>query len=211
MLDPAMHDVVQRDLARGKLWPAALVQLSPAYDRACTVADLVEQGVLRNHPEDGRVRAIIVYLMNALINAQAQAIERFFANASGRCPVRFARYTGQENDAEKKGFQENPPHILLTNYVMLELMLTRPDEFAFVDASAADLQFVVLDELHTYRERQGADVAMLMRRLRERCGNPNLISAPAPPSSAVSRLTTGDRLSPVWLRPSSAYRSVPIK
>jgi ATP-dependent helicase YprA (DUF1998 family) len=63
----------------------------------------------------------------------------------------------------------------LTNYVMLELMLTRPDEFAFVDASAANLQFVVLDELHTYRGRQGADVAMLMRRLRERCGNPNLI------------------------------------
>ncbi len=36
------------------------------------------------------------------------------------------------------------------------------------------LQFVVLDELHTYRGRQGADVAMLLRRLRERCGNPDL-------------------------------------
>jgi ATP-dependent helicase YprA (DUF1998 family) len=235
ILDPDIREFVRQELARGKLWPDALVQLSPAYDRSLTVAELVEQGVLhplcrdifqvggattsslhlyrhqkqaidmaaagrhyvvttgtgsgksltyiipivnhilRNRPEDGRVRAIIVYPMNALINSQAQAINRFFANASGRCPVRFARYTGQESDEEKKSIQENPPHILLTNYVMLELMLTRPDEFAFVDASAANLQFVVLDELHTYRGRQGADVAMLMRRLRERCGNPNLI------------------------------------
>ncbi|MFB2351140.1 DEAD/DEAH box helicase, partial [Priestia megaterium] len=30
------------------------------------------------------------------------------------------------------------------------------------------LQFLVLDELHTYRGRQGADVAMLVRRVRER-------------------------------------------
>src|SRR6185437_10236708 len=28
------------------------------------------------------------------------------------------------------------------------------------------------DELHTYRGRQGADVAMLVRRVRERCGAP---------------------------------------
>ncbi|MFV9504661.1 MAG: DEAD/DEAH box helicase [Oscillochloridaceae bacterium umkhey_bin13] len=129
--------------------------------------------VLRHHPEHGRVRAIIVYPMNALINSQAKALERFFGNMPG-CPVRFARYTGQERDAEKREIQQHPPHILLTNYVMLELMLTRPDEFTFVNAGAADLQFVVLDELHTYRGRQGADVAMLLRRLRERSGNPNL-------------------------------------
>jgi ATP-dependent helicase YprA (DUF1998 family) len=29
------------------------------------------------------------------------------------------------------------------------------------------LKFLVLDELHTYRGRQGADFAMLVRRLRE--------------------------------------------
>ena len=34
----------------------------------------------------------------------------------------------------------------------------------------------VLDELHTYRGRQGADVAMLMRRLRERSGNTKLLN-----------------------------------
>ena len=35
-------------------------------------------------------------------------------------------------------------------------------------AHAQGLRFLVLDELHTYRGRQGADVAMLIRRVRER-------------------------------------------
>ncbi len=49
---------------------------------------------------------------------------------------------------------------------MLELILSRPREKKLT-ASAADLQFLVLDELHTYRGRQGADVAFLLRRVRE--------------------------------------------
>lgn len=37
------------------------------------------------------------------------------------------------------------------------------------------LEFLVLDELHTYRGRQGADVAMLVRRLRQRLEADKLI------------------------------------
>ena len=69
----------------------------------------------------------------------------------------------------------NPPDILLTNYVMLELMLTRhfaPDPQLIEQAQG--LRFLVLDELHTYRGRQGADVAMLIRRVRDRM-NPGLL------------------------------------
>jgi hypothetical protein len=236
--DDAIREHVREALERGRLWPDALIQLSPAYAQDLTVADLAASGVvhprcaeifrapdrsgglqplrlyhhqrraidlasqhqhyivttgtgsgkslayiipivdhiLKSSPETGKVRAIIVYPMNALINSQEEAIRRFLGNLpEGERPVTFARYTGQESDARKAEIQQRPPHILLTNYVMLELMLTRPDEFAFVDASAAALQFVVLDELHTYRGRQGADVALLVRRLRERCGNPNLL------------------------------------
>ncbi len=54
-------------------------------------------------------------------------------------------------------------------------MLVRPREHPFVDRTTTGLQFLVLDELHTYRGRQGADVALLIRRLRKRCGNPNLL------------------------------------
>ena len=58
---------------------------------------------------------------------------------------------------------------------MLELMLVRPQERNFVDKTTSALQFLVFDELHTYRGRQGADVGLLIRRLRERCGNPALL------------------------------------
>jgi len=145
--------------------------------------------VLQHQPELGKVRAIIVYPMNALINSQLDALNRFAANLAGPCPVRFARYTGQESDAEKAAIRDDPPHILLTNYVMLELMLTRPDERVFVEAVRSALQFLVLDELHTYRGRQGADVALLVRRLRERCGNPQLqcIGTSATMASGESR------------------------
>jgi very-short-patch-repair endonuclease len=51
---------------------------------------------------------------------------------------------------------------------MLELILTRVYERRLVDR-ARGLHFLVLDELHTYRGRQGADVAMLVRRVRDIC------------------------------------------
>lgn len=57
--------------------------------------------------------------------------------------------------------------MLLTNYVMLELILTRPLERQLV-AQAQGLRFLVFDELHTYRGRQGADVALLIRRAQDR-------------------------------------------
>src|SRR5439155_15901683 len=91
----------------------------------------------------------------------------------GKGPVRFARYTGQERDEEKQRIIAEPPDILLTNYVMLELLLTRPYEKGLVRA-AKGLRFLVLDELHTYRGRQGADVAMLVRRARDAFEAPRL-------------------------------------
>ena len=119
--------------------------------------------VLREGSGKG-VRAIIVYPMNALANSQRNELEKFLGKTNPK--VSFARYTGQENRDEREKTLASPPDILLTNYVMLELMLTRPKERNNLISSAANLSFLVLDELHTYRGRQGADVAMLVRRLR---------------------------------------------
>ncbi|WSQ26052.1 protein kinase [Streptomyces sp. NBC_01230] len=118
-----------------------------------------------------RVRAIIVYPMNALANSQLKELEKYLRDGygEGREPVTFARYTGQEDDARRKEIRDNPPDILLTNYVMLELMLTRPADRASLIKMARGLEFLVFDELHTYRGRQGADVALLIRRVREAC------------------------------------------
>src|SRR5579863_9318335 len=55
---------------------------------------------------------------------------------------------------------------------MLELILTRSNERRLL--STPTLRFLVLDELHTYRGRQGADVALLVRRVRERLSPENL-------------------------------------
>ena len=131
--------------------------------------------VLRQ-PKVPGVKAIIVYPMNALANSQLGELEKFLVNGYGvgREPVTFARYTGQERGEGRDRILANPPDILLTNYVMLELVLTRPEERRKLVKAAKGLQFLVLDELHTYRGRQGADVAMLVRRVREACSSPDL-------------------------------------
>ena len=117
------------------------------------------------------ITAIVVYPMNALCNSQREELERYLrlGYGEGRELVTFARYTGQESNEERERIAKNPPDILLTNYVMLELLMTRFHETdKAVREHAAGLRFLVLDELHTYRGRQGADVAMLVRRVRER-------------------------------------------
>ena len=123
--------------------------------------------VLRRGPGKG-IQAIVVYPMNALANSQYGELTKFLNDGypDGKGPVTFARYTGQESDEERQRIIANPPDILLTNYVMLELILTRSQERVLV-RQAQDLGFLVFDELHTYRGRQGADVAFLIRRTRE--------------------------------------------
>jgi hypothetical protein len=125
--------------------------------------------------ERPRTRAIIVYPMNALANSQMQELQKFVEQADLPEALRptFARYTGQEDNNERDLIKTAKPDILLTNFMMLELLMTRQSERdQTVIGNAEGLDFLVLDELHTYRGRQGADVAMLVRRVRDRlCRN----------------------------------------
>lgn len=73
--------------------------------------------------------------------------------------------------------QATPPDLLITNYSMLEYMMMRPIERPIFDQTRAWLHacpdekiLVVLDEAHLYRGAQGAEVGLLLRRLRERLG-----------------------------------------
>src|SRR4051812_7270064 len=118
-----------------------------------------------------RTRAIVVYPMNALANSQMKELDKFLAQSGLSAALRptFARYTGQESAAERERVSALKPDLLLTNFVMLELLMTRDNpQDRQVLANCRGLDFIVLDELHTYRGRQGADVSMLMRRVRER-------------------------------------------
>ena len=115
-----------------------------------------------------RTRAIVIYPMNALANSQRDELAKYVENVPGD-PISFARYTGQETAEQRKAIADSPPDILLTNFMMLELLMTRQDDLdRRVIGNCAGLRFLVLDELHTYRGRQGADVALLVRRVRER-------------------------------------------
>jgi superfamily II DNA/RNA helicase/very-short-patch-repair endonuclease len=125
------------------------------------------------------IKAIIVYPMNALINSQFIALEDFANayknNSEADFPITFGKYTGQESEDYRNNLRNNPPHILLTNYMMLELILTRAKEQELVKAAYENLQFLVFDELHTYRGRQGADVALLIRRIKAQSKNKNMV------------------------------------
>lgn len=75
--------------------------------------------------------------------------------------------------------QAAPPDLLITNYSMLEYMLMRPIERPIFDrtrewlATNIDEKFlVVLDEAHLYRGAAGAEVGLLLRRLRDRLNIP---------------------------------------
>ena len=115
------------------------------------------------------VKAILVYPMNALINSQEEEIKKYAENFGGSFPITFAKYTGQEGQDHRDWVKNEQPDIILTNYMMLELIMTRQSESWLRDSIKGNLEFLVFDELHTYRGRQGSDVSLLVRRIKSWC------------------------------------------
>src|SRR5690606_3381619 len=98
--------------------------------------------VLRTGAGTG-AKAVVVYPMNALANSQLEELDKYLAHGpwGPRKPVTYARYTGQEDEESRRQIQRQPPDILLTNYVMLELILTRYYDRSLVD-QLRDLRFL---------------------------------------------------------------------
>ncbi|WJG11402.1 DEAD/DEAH box helicase [Gordonia sp. Swx-4] len=137
------------------------------------------------------VRALLLYPMNALANDQ---LKRLRGLLKGMPDITFGRYTGEteqtRRDAEstyraanpgqerlpnellsREEMRANPPHFLLTNYAMLEYLLLRPADLDLFDGEhSGTWRFIALDEAHVYDGAQGAEVALLLRRLRQRVG-----------------------------------------
>jgi hypothetical protein len=116
------------------------------------------------------VKALIVYPMNALINSQMEELKKYaetYQNSAGSAfPITFNAYTGQTKNEVRQAIISAPPDVLLTNYMMLELLLTRAAEEQLRHSIFKTLEFLAFDELHTYRGRQGADVSYLIRRIK---------------------------------------------
>lgn len=142
--------------------------------KSLTYLGTVFNYLLKNNLPTG-VKAIIVYPMNALINSQTDEINRYKENyekVTGKTfPITYGQYTGQEDEATREDMRNNLPDIILTNYMMLELIMTRVQEEDLRKSIIEQLKYIVFDELHTYRGRQGADVALLIRRIKALCDN----------------------------------------
>lgn len=123
-----------------------------------------------------KIQAVVVYPMNALINSQFKEIEKFKNTYEEKFnkpfPITFEQYTGQETEEQKEKLRINPPHILLTNYMMLELVMTRGGRDVEIRKNFLEnIKYLVFDELHTYRGRQGSDVSILIRRIKSAASN----------------------------------------
>lgn len=94
----------------------------------------------------------------------------------------FVRAVLRPEDAElltRHEVLQNPPDILVTNYSMLEYTLMRPLERPIFDATRQWLTdnpderlLLIVDEAHLYRGAAGAEVGLLLRRLRARLAIP---------------------------------------
>ena len=122
------------------------------------------------------IKALILYPMNALASDQAGRIAKLIDNEPQLAGLRAGIYVGESGRHADMGadhlidkrevLRNDPPDILLTNYKMLDfLLLRREDRNLWASNDADTLQYVVLDEFHTYDGAQGTDVAMLLRRL----------------------------------------------
>lgn len=170
-----LHDHQHRALAKAKLAKNYIVTTGTGSGKSlCFFVPIVDRILkAKRAGEPQRTRAVIIYPMNALANSQREELERYIGGSglSSHLKPTFRRYTGQESESERKAIAAEAPDIILTNFMMLELLMTRQDDTdQAVIGNMAGLEFLVLDELHTYRGRQGADVAMLVRRVRERVG-----------------------------------------
>ncbi len=109
----------------------------------------------KNPKTTAGVKAIVVYPMNALINSQfnePKGYREHYEKSTGRkFPFTFGQYTGQEKAEQRQALLDENPDILLTNYMMLELILTRSREASLKNSIYENLRFLAFDEMHTFR------------------------------------------------------------
>lgn len=139
----------------------------------------------RKHSDKPGIKAILIYPMNALATDQARRVAAAITGNSALKNIRAGIYADAEprhaSDVvspdslitRREALRQNPPDILLTNYKMLDYLLLRGDDLPLWSKNDKDtLKFLVVDEMHTFDGAQGADLALLIRRLKNRIDMP---------------------------------------
>lgn len=151
----------------------------------CFLYPLLDHCLRARRAQGPGIKAIVLYPMNALASDQAErfADTLWKSEALKAAKVSVGLYVGGKGQHGAPGpdhlvddrnvLRDSPPDILLTNYRMLDFLLLRPEDARlWRHNTPAMLQYLVLDELHTYDGAQGSDVACLIRRLKARLGTP---------------------------------------
>ncbi|WP_461534711.1 DEAD/DEAH box helicase [Spongorhabdus nitratireducens] len=139
----------------------------------------------QRHRKPG-IKAIVIYPMNALATDQAKRFASVIHNTPElKGNIRAGLFIGGAEETDQKimgpeqvitcktTLRKNPPDILLTNYKMLDYLLMRPKDQPLWENNDPDtLRYLVVDELHTFDGAQGADLGMLIRRLKARLDVP---------------------------------------
>ena len=123
------------------------------------------------------VRALMLYPLNALISSQEERLHRWFEPFGGT--LRYCLYNGETPETaraavragkpwrvgDRSALRTSPPPVLVTNATMLEYMLIRQNDAPILAASQGKLDYIVLDEAHSYMGAQAAEISLLLRRV----------------------------------------------
>jgi len=176
----------------------------------CFLAPLLQAAIedaVRKRGSPGLV-GLILYPMNALANDQLERIQEYLQGAGYGDAVRVETYNRGTSETERAQMRQHPPHLLLTNYQMLEYLLVRPQNRDSLFAGHR-CRFVVLDEVHTYRGTLGTHVALLLRRLRAHLRRSNPQPPPFIPIGTSATIRSEREVSPgAALDPAERDRAV---
>ena len=154
---------------------------------------IIDHCISRREAGQPGIKALLLYPMNALVTDQERRIAAMLTDpATVAAGVRAGVWIGDDQStstrrdmadrhliSDPSALMDDPPDILLTNYKMLDRLLTSHRRQRLWAANTPPkprsgweqpLTYLVLDEFHTYDGAQGTDVAMLLRRLGHRLG-----------------------------------------
>lgn len=177
---PYVHQVTAWQSLSGDIPRSVVVTSGTGSGKTeCFMVPILDR-LARQCEEEGRlhgIRALFLYPLNALINSQRERLSAWTAAFGGN--IRFCLYNGltpererlnSENTAafeviDRESLRNDAPPILVTNSTMLEYMLVRKGDLPIIEQSEGMLEWIVLDEAHSYIGSQAAEMALLLRRV----------------------------------------------